>query len=104
MTSKSNLNGTKFLLAAGALAGTVGGWILLSLLGGAGGQGNAVVQNPAGMDWLSQPLPTLIQANGQTSGSASVSTVSVDLQPIAQPTLRSVADQPAPAAVTQSSR
>jgi hypothetical protein len=101
MAAKNDLTGIKFLITSGALAGTIGGWILVSLAGGrSSGEGGAV-QDPAIMDLLNRPLPTLAKPGvviAPPSGSDPVAASAV--QPTAVPTLRSVNDQPAPPPVT----
>ncbi len=62
MAPKSDLSGVKFLIAAAAASGTVGGWIALA--GDGAGAQSAVVQDPALLDLLNQPLPTLQQSSG----------------------------------------
>jgi hypothetical protein len=106
MAVKNDLTGIKFLITSGALAGTIGGWILLSWTGGASGQGGGSIQDPAVVDLINRPLPTLAWPNTQISAPGSDPNGSINIQPTAQPTLRSVADQPAPppAAVTRSSK
>lgn len=59
MANKINLTGTKTLITAGALAGTIGGWLVLSYGSGNSGTGqNALMNNPALENYLLQPLPT----------------------------------------------
>ena len=106
MAAKNDLTGVKFLITSGALAGTIGGSILLSLTGAAGGQGGRSVQDPAVLDLINRPLPTLAQPNVQIPASGSDPNTALQIQPTAQPTLRSVAELPAPGPVviTQSSK
>jgi hypothetical protein len=102
MATKNDLTGIKFLITSGALAGTIGGWILVSLAGGLnGGAGGGAVQDPAILDLLNRPLPTLAKPgvviappSGTDPGAAPA------VQPAAVPTLRSVNNQPAPPPVT----
>jgi hypothetical protein len=122
MTPKTNLSGTKMLIAAAAISGTFGGWILLSLNEPAGASGTVSIQDPGILDLLNQPMPTLAQPNriyfgpvvdaaGSGSGSAANSNAN---PPALAPTLRRVVAPPAsgggsggaPGAVgvTQSSR
>ncbi len=107
MAAKNDLTGIKFLITSGALAGTIGGWILLSLTGATTGQGGGSAQDQAVLDLINQPLPTLAQPNVQIPASGSDPNTALKIQPTAQPTLRSVADLPAPSspvAITQSSK
>ena len=107
MAAKNDLTGIKFLITSGALAGTIGGWILLSLAGGVSGKGGGSVQDPAVLDLINRPLPTLAQPNVQISAPGSDPNAPSKIQPTAQPTLRSVADLPAPPSpvvITQSSK
>jgi len=99
MAVKNDLTGIKFLIASGALAGTIGGWILVSLAGGASSGGGGTVQDPALMDLLTRPLPTLAKP-GLVSAPPSVIDSAPAVQPTAVPTLRSVNNQPAPPPVT----
>ena len=101
MAAKNDLTGIKFLIASGAIAGTIGGWILVSLAGGANSGGGGAVQDPAIMDLLNRPLPTLAKP-GVVSITPSVidSAAAPAVQPTAVPTLRSVNNQPAPPPVT----
>jgi hypothetical protein len=101
MASKNDLTGIKLLITSGALAGTIGGWILVSLAGGLNGGGGGAAQDPALMDLLSRPLPALARPGvviapppGTDPAAAPV------IQPTAVPTLRSVNNQPAPPPVT----
>jgi hypothetical protein len=100
MAAKNDLTGIKFLITSGALAGTIGGWILVSMVGGLNG-GGGVVKDPAIVDLLNRPLPTLAKPgvviappSGADPGAA------LAVQPTAVPTLRSVTNQPAPPPVT----
>jgi hypothetical protein len=101
MAAKNDLTGIKFLITSGALAGTIGGWILVSLAGGSNGGGGGTVQDPAIMDLLNRPLPTLAKPGvvfAPPSGTDPVAAPAI--QPTAVPTLRSVNNQPAPPPVT----
>jgi hypothetical protein len=108
MAPKADLSGTKYLLAAAAIAGTVGGWMLLSLSNG--GTQSAVVWDPAIENLLNQPLPTLRQSNGLRIGPVLNPTTAANDQPAPRPALRKVVAPPASAgapgavAVTRSSR
>ncbi|MGB7538393.1 MAG: hypothetical protein WBM17_07625 [Anaerolineales bacterium] len=105
MAAKNDLTGIKFLITSGAIAGTIGGWILVSLAGGLNGGGT--VQDPAIMDLLNRALPTLAKPNvvvgtsGTDPGAAPAA-----VQPTTVPSLRSVNNQPAspPVTNTQSSK
>jgi hypothetical protein len=112
MATKNNLQGTKYFIAAGTLAGTVGGWILLSWMNPPGPQ--TVLRDPALDNLLSQPLPTLAQPIGIIP-SEQISSAADPAQPAAQQPLRSVARPsvsaapassapPPPVATTQSSK
>jgi hypothetical protein len=101
MAAKNDLTGIKFLITSGALAGTIGGWILVSLAGGLNAGGGGAVQDPAILDLLNRPLPTLAKPGvviAPPSGTDPV--VAPAIQPTAIPTLRSVNNQPAPPPVT----
>jgi hypothetical protein len=100
MAAKNAFSGIKFLITSGALAGTIGGWILLSLAGGTSGQGGGSIQDPAVLELINRPLPTLARTNAQISVPGSDPSGSISVQPTAQPTLRSVTDLPAPPPVT----
>jgi hypothetical protein len=108
MASKSDLSGTKYLLAAAAITGTIGGWMLLSR--SEGETQSAVLRDPTIENLLNQPLPTLQQSNGLPTGPGLNPTSAMENTPIPQPTLRAVvappasAGAPGAAAVTQSSR
>jgi hypothetical protein len=67
MAPKKDLGGMKFLIAAAAVSGTVGGWIALA--GSAGGTQSAVAQDPALENLLNQPMPTL-QESTQSAADA----------------------------------
>lgn len=109
MAGKTNLTGTKFFIAAGALTGTVGGWIMLSLTGAGGAaNGMGLFQDPAIVDLVHQPLPTLAAPNVQAIPADPNQQTAPGVQPPAVPTLRSVNQQPVvappPVTNTQSSR
>ncbi len=107
MAAKNDLTGIKFLITSGALAGTIGGWILLSLTGATSGKGGGSAQDQAVLDLINRPLPTLAQPNAQIPAPGSDPNAPIKIQPTAQPTLRSVADLPAPSSpvvITQSSK
>jgi hypothetical protein len=94
MPPKNNLQGTKYLIAAGAMAGTVGGWIILSLANPA--QSGAVMGDPALQDLLNQPLPTLVQAGPAQGGSSAggIQPANSIVQPAGPQPLRSVSKPP----------
>ena len=98
MAPKTDLSGTKFLIAAAAIAGTVGGWTALSLSGS--GTQSAAAQDSAINNLLNQPLPVLQQSNGSFIGPV-VNPSAAGNQPAPQTSLRKVV---APAAITRSSR
>jgi hypothetical protein len=98
MAAKNDLTGIKFLIASGAIAGTIGGWILVSLAGGLNGGGT--VQDPAIIDLLNRPLPTLAKPNVVVGTSGTDPGAAPAVQPAAVPTLRSINNQPAPPPVT----
>jgi hypothetical protein len=98
MAIKNDLTGIKFLITSGAIAGTLGGWILVSLAGGVNSGG--AVQDPAVLDLLNRPLPTLAMPNGVVVTSGTDPGAAPVVQPTAVPTLRSVNNQPAPPPVT----
>jgi hypothetical protein len=105
MAPKSDLSGMKFLIAAAAVSGTVGGWIALA--GDGAGAQSAVVQDPALQDLLNQPLPTLRQSSGSFIGPLLNPNAAAVNQPAPLPTLRKVTAPSAGggvAAVTRSSR
>jgi hypothetical protein len=80
---------------------------LLSLTGATSGQGGGSIQNQAVLDLINQPLPTLARPNAQIQTPGSDTNAPIKIQPTAQPTLRSVADLPAPSSpvvITQSSK
>jgi len=108
MAPKTDLSGMKFLIAAAAVGGTVGGWVFLADIGT--GTQSTVVQDPALENLLNQPLPTLQPFNGSVIGPVlNLYTAGIN-QPTPLPTLRKVAAPPASGggtgavAVTQSSR
>ena len=68
MAKKTDLNGTKLLIAAAAVSGTLGGWILLSMTGTANTAASGSIQDPGILDLLNQPMPTLAQSNGSIIG------------------------------------
>ena len=107
MSAKINLTGTKLLIAAGALAGTVGGWILFSMAGGGSAAGSGPVWDPAVADLLTRPLPTLAPWNTPLPGTVGNSAGASIILPTEKPALRSVSaqpDVPASAAITKSSK
>ncbi len=110
MAPKTNLSGTKFLIGAAAISGTVGGWVLLSLAGLGSNAANGSTQDPAILDLLNQPLPTLAQPNGTFAGPVVNPGNAPVSQPTAQPKLRRVSRPsgsgaaPGAVAVTSSSR
>jgi hypothetical protein len=102
MAKKTDLGGMKFLIAAAAVTGTVGGWMLLA--SSSGGTQSAAVRDPAIENLLNQPLPTLQPFNGSAIGPVLNPDAAGTNQPTPQPTLRTVAAPPRAAAVTRSSR
>jgi len=107
MAPKANLSGTKFLITAAAISGTLGGWILLSLTGPGSASANGSAQDPAILDLLNQPLPTLAQPNGSFIGPVANPNTSAANPPTPQPALRRVlapAGGSGAVAVTRSSR
>jgi hypothetical protein len=101
MAAKNDLTGIKFLITSGALAGTIGGWILLSLAGGVNGGSGGDVQDPAIVDLLNRPLPTLAKPGVVIAPPSGTDPVAAPVgQPTAVPTLRSVNNQSAPPPVT----
>jgi hypothetical protein len=107
MASKTNLSGTKFLITAAAVSGTLGGWILLSLFGSGSNAGSGSIQDPAILDLLNQPLPTLVQPNGASFGPVVNPNTSAANPPTSQQALRRVvapAQAPGAVAITRSSR
>jgi hypothetical protein len=99
MAAKFDLSGTKWLIAAGALAGTIGGWALLA---GNPGQTPTTTADSSVWNILNQPLPTLASAGVGGTGAIQ--------GPPAAPghtTLRSVnapPPAPQPIVITRSSR
>jgi hypothetical protein len=107
MAPKTNLSGTKFLITAAAVSGTLGGWILFSLTGSGSNAGNGSIQDPAILDLLNQPLPTLAQPNGSVFGPVVNPNTSAANPPTSQQGLRRVvapALAPGAVAITRSSR
>jgi hypothetical protein len=107
MAPKTNLSGTKFLITAAAVSGTLGGWILLSLIGSGSNAGNGSSQDSAILDLLNQPLPTLAQPNGSFFGPVVNPNTSPANPLTSQQALRRVvapAQAPGAVAVTRSSR
>jgi hypothetical protein len=88
MAPKKDLGGMKFLIAAAAVSGTVGGWIALA--GSAGGTQSAVAQDPALENLLNQPMPTLQESNGSFIGPVLDPNTAAVNQPNPLPTLRKV--------------
>jgi hypothetical protein len=109
MAAKNDLTGFKMLVASGALAGILGGWVLISMAGGQSGNG-ATAQDPAILDWVNKPLPTLAKPNGAVGAAGVIPQAGPAVPTAAAPTLRSVNQQPAnpsgpaPVTNTQSSR
>jgi hypothetical protein len=102
MAKKSDLSGMRFLIAAAAVTGTVGGWMLLA--SSSGGTQSAVVRDPAIENLLNQPLPTLQPFNGSVIGPV-LNPDGAGVNPaVSQPTLRNVVAPPRAVAVTRSSR
>ena len=99
MAPKTDLSGTKLLIAAAAITGTIGGWMALSLSGS--GTQSAAAQDSAIDNLLNQPLPVLQQSNGPFIGPVVNPSTSASNQPAPQTSLRKVV---APAAITRSSR
>ncbi len=99
MAPRKDLSGTKLLIAAAAITGTVGGWMALSLSGS--GTQTTAAQNSAINNLLNQPLPVLQQSNGSFIGPVVNPSASANNQPAPQTSLQKVV---APAAITRSSR
>ena len=95
--------GTKALITAGALAATLGGWILFGLRGPAGGTVSTSPQTAKVSPQLAsllEPLPTLMPPPAQMAGAG----MGVAQAPLRQ-VLRSVTvPLPAPVTITRSSR
>jgi hypothetical protein len=107
MTQKSSNSGVKFLLSAAALAGTVGGWALITHSAAATQPqpaAAAVVAAPVDLP----PLPTLVAppAAGSVPAAAQpgAQTSAQVTAPSAPPPLRVVSAPPAPVTTTRSSR